>query len=139
MRDAIGEIESQIKNLRALITDLRPAALDDLGLRAALRALIERHRHDGLSIVGELDLSRPPVAGEVRLLRRFGDDGLPACAGGRFRRTSSKHARSSQARIVVTATDEDVTVEVQDDGEGSSLWTQRRRALVCPECTSASI
>jgi two-component system, NarL family, sensor histidine kinase DevS len=118
MRDAIGEIESQIKNLRALITDLRPAALDDLGLRAALRALIERHRHDGLSVVGELDLP-DPRAGEGRLrpdlettVYRLAQEALTNVV---------KHARSSQARIVVTATDEDVTVEVQDNGEGFAV------------------
>jgi signal transduction histidine kinase len=118
MRDAITEIESQIKNLRALITDLRPAALDDLGLGSALRALIERHRSDGLRILGELDLP-DPRAGEGRLpadlettVYRLAQEALTNVV---------KHARSSQARIVVTATDEDVTVEVQDNGEGFAV------------------
>jgi signal transduction histidine kinase len=118
MREAINEIESQIKNLRAMITDLRPLALDDLGLHAALRALIERHRRDQLTISGELNLP-DPRDGEARLgaelettVYRLAQEALTNVA---------KHARSSQARIVVTATDVDVTVEVHDNGGGFAL------------------
>jgi len=49
-RQAIVDIESEIKNLRAIIADLRPSLLDDLGLRTALDALVERRRDDGLTI-----------------------------------------------------------------------------------------
>jgi len=118
MREAIGEIESQIRNLRALITDLRPSALDDLGLDAALRALIERHRRDELPVVGELTLPDP----------RAGDNGLGAELETTVYRlvqealtNVAKHASCRQARIVVTATEEDVTVEVQDDGAGFAV------------------
>jgi signal transduction histidine kinase len=118
MREAIAEIESQITNLRAMITDLRPLALDDLGLHAALRALIERHRRDQLSISGELNLP-DPRDGEARLgaelettVYRLAQEALTNVA---------KHARSSQARIVVTATDADVTVEVHDNGGGFAV------------------
>ena len=47
---AIDQLEDAIANLRALITDLRPAALDELGVRAALEGLAERAgapRHRG--------------------------------------------------------------------------------------------
>jgi signal transduction histidine kinase len=118
MREAIGEIESQIKNLRAMITDLRPLALDDLGLHAALRALIERHRREQLTVSGELNLP-DPRDGDARLgaelettVYRLAQEALTNVA---------KHARSSEARIVVTATDEDVVVEVQDNGAGFAV------------------
>jgi signal transduction histidine kinase len=118
MRDAITEIESQIKNLRTLITDLRPAALDDLGLQAAMRALIERHRHDGLTVVGDLDLPDP----------RVGDGSLGADLETTVYRIAQealtnivKHAQCSRARIVVSATDDDVILEVQDNGDGFAL------------------
>jgi GAF domain-containing protein len=39
---AIGQLQSDIADLRALITDLRPAALDQLGTEAAVRALADR-------------------------------------------------------------------------------------------------
>lgn len=118
MRDAIGEIESQIKSLRAMINDLRPSALDDLGLQAALRALIERHRRDELAVVGELNLP-DPRAGDARLgaelettVYRLAQEALTNVA---------KHAQCSEARIMVMATDEDVVVEVHDNGGGFAV------------------
>ena len=47
MNEAIEQLESDIASLRALITDLRPAALDQLGLAAAIEALAERLRRAG--------------------------------------------------------------------------------------------
>ena len=47
---AVDQIEESIANLRGLITDLRPAALDEIGVQAALEALAERKppaRHRG--------------------------------------------------------------------------------------------
>ena len=66
MRAAIEEIETAIGNLRAIITDLRPSALDDLGLRAALGALIERCGGDELAVVADLKLPNPRE-GDARL------------------------------------------------------------------------
>ena len=44
MDEAVGHIEREIANLRSIITELRPAALDELGLRTAIEALLDRHR-----------------------------------------------------------------------------------------------
>jgi two-component system, NarL family, sensor histidine kinase DevS len=47
----------EIEGLRHLITELRPAALDDLGLAAALQALARRAQAiDGLEVTTEIDL-----------------------------------------------------------------------------------
>jgi signal transduction histidine kinase len=57
MRAAIEHIEREIANLRSIITELRPAALDELGLRTAIEALLERHRAEsGFEIDAELSL-----------------------------------------------------------------------------------
>jgi signal transduction histidine kinase len=115
MREAIAEIETAIGNLRAIITDLRPSALDDLGLSAALGALIERRGRDDLNVAGELTLP-DPRAGEARLspeletaVYRLVQEGLANVV---------KHAQASSVRVAVAATDVDVTVELQDDGVG---------------------
>ena len=42
--DAVAQLGSGIDELRAIITDLRPAALDELGVKAALEAFVERMR-----------------------------------------------------------------------------------------------
>ena len=52
--EGLGE---EIDGLRHLITELRPAALDDLGLAAALQALARRAQAiDGLDVQTEIDL-----------------------------------------------------------------------------------
>ena len=118
MREAIEEIETAIGNLRAIITDLRPAALDDLGLRAALSALIERRGQDALEITSELRLP-DPRAGDERLspefettIYRLVQEALTNVV---------KHARARKVRVAVTASDGTVTVEVQDDGVGFAV------------------
>ncbi len=44
LETAVDQIAQEISNLRALITELRPAALDELGLAPALDALFDRVR-----------------------------------------------------------------------------------------------
>ncbi len=63
MRQAIEDIEQEIGNLRAMISDLRPSMLDDFGLLPALEALLERRRQDGLGIESELALPDPEQGG----------------------------------------------------------------------------
>ncbi len=54
---AIAEIAAEMDNLRAIISDLRPPALDELGLLAATESLVDRHRgRNGHTIDTELTL-----------------------------------------------------------------------------------
>jgi signal transduction histidine kinase len=122
MREAIEDIETAIGNLRSIITDLRPSVLDDLGLRAALSALIERRGRDEITIVGELDLPDPRAA-EDRLSQelevtvyRLVQEALTNVA---------KHAHASKVRVSVTAGEWEVTLEVQDDGVGFAVEEPR--------------
>ena len=58
LRDGVAQVEREIENLRAIITDLRPAALDELGLVPAVEALVARvSAVEGLEI--ETDLTSP--------------------------------------------------------------------------------
>jgi signal transduction histidine kinase len=114
--EAIGLIEQQIENLHAIISDLRPAALDVLGLRPALEALLERRSDQGtLTIASEFVLPGP-MAGEERLdleiestVYRLVQEALT---------NIDKHANARNVRVAVTASGDAVTVEVQDDGVG---------------------
>jgi signal transduction histidine kinase len=115
MREAVERIEQEIGNLRAIITDLRPASLDDLGLRSAIEALIERQQtRGGLNVASELSLPAPAPA------ERLADDVETAV----YRLVQEsltnvvKHAGASTARVLVREADGEVTVEVQDDGGG---------------------
>lgn len=115
MRAAIEEIETQIGNLRSIITDLRPSALDDLGLHAALAALIERRGHDDLEVISELNLPHPHGSGDrlsqelETTVYRLVQEALTNVA---------KHARATAVRVTIAATDGEVKVEVRDDGVG---------------------
>jgi signal transduction histidine kinase len=61
---ALDGLGAEIDGLRHLITELRPAALDDLGLEAALEALARRAQAiDGLEVTTEIDLSPHPRTG----------------------------------------------------------------------------
>jgi signal transduction histidine kinase len=118
MRTAVVQIEQEIDNLRAIITELRPAALDELGLRSAIEGLLDRHREQsGFHLDSELvlpDLS----AGEERLAEdletavyRLVQEALTNVA---------KHAHANRVRVAVSVSDGQLSIEVQDDGAGLS-------------------
>ena len=46
--ETIPGLQQEIANLRGLITDLRPAALDELGMKVAITALAQRAARNGL-------------------------------------------------------------------------------------------
>ena len=115
MREAVERIESEIGNLRAIITELRPAALDELGLHSALEGLLDRHRErSGLEIDGELSL-RADAGGErleedlEMAVYRLVQEALTNVA---------KHARAHRVRVRVQESDGEVRVEIEDDGAG---------------------
>lgn len=116
MREAVEHIEREIANLRAIIVELRPAALDELGLRTAIEALIERHREiDGHEIAAELALPAASTrAGRLQdeletAVYRLVQEALTNVA---------KHARASAVRVVVREQNEELLVEIRDNGSG---------------------
>jgi signal transduction histidine kinase len=116
MRQAVEQIEHEIANLRAIITELRPAALDELGLRTAIEALLDRHREQGgFAIDDELSLPGPADA-EERL------DGDLETAVYRMVQEAltnvAKHARAERVRVAVGVTEGELRIEIRDDGVG---------------------
>jgi len=124
MREAVGHIKQEIGNLRAIITELRPAALDELGLRTAIEALLERHRvQSGFEIDHELALPRPST-GDGRLdgdlettVYRLVQEALTNVA---------RHAQAERVRVAVSEDGEELSIEVQDDGGGFDPDTTSR-------------
>jgi signal transduction histidine kinase len=126
--DGLG---AEIDGLRHLITELRPAALDDLGLAAALEALARRAQAvDGLEVTTEIDLSADPRAPDGAT----GDDASAEVNGARrldpelestiYRVVQealtnvSRHAQASRAVVSVREHDGIVRASVTDDGRG---------------------
>jgi signal transduction histidine kinase len=113
LRDAVGQVEREIENLRAIITELRPAALDELGLAPAIEALVARvSAVEGLSVDAVLELE--PAGGGLgqdleTTVYRLVQESLTNVA---------KHARADHARVLVGTGAGRLYVEVGDDGEG---------------------
>ena len=113
---AVAQIELEIENLRAIIAELRPAALDELGLRPAIEALVERHRTvHGIEAECALDLPTPAME-EARLpvevenvAYRFVQEALTNVA---------KHAHAQRVWVNISCTDGQVIGAVIDDGIG---------------------
>jgi signal transduction histidine kinase len=116
LREAVGHIEREIDNLRAVITELRPAALDELGLEPAIEALLDRHReHSGFTIDSTLALTNPQ-SGAPRFdaelettVYRLAQEALTNVA---------KHARARHVRVAIEQTGKELRIEVRDDGTG---------------------
>jgi signal transduction histidine kinase len=114
--DAVLEgLGEEIDGLRHLITELRPAALDDLGLAAALEALARRMQAiDGLDVQTEIDLG--PEHDPKRLdpelestIYRVIQEALT---------NVSRHAEASRAVVSVSEREGVVRASVTDDGKG---------------------
>jgi signal transduction histidine kinase len=116
MREAVEHIDREIGNLRAIITELRPAALDELGLRTAIEALLHRHREQsGFEIEAELTLPTGAKGG-TRL-----DDALETAVYRLVQEALmnvTKHARASSVRVAVGESEGALLVEVKDNGAG---------------------
>jgi len=115
VREAVDALLEEIDKLRAVITELRPAALDELGLSAAIEALAERSSQTGgLVIKGDVSLSD---AGNGQRLS-------PELESTIYRLVQEaltnvvKHARAERVEINVVARGNEISVEVTDDGIG---------------------
>jgi signal transduction histidine kinase len=121
---ALEGLGTEIDGLRHLITELRPAALDDLGLAAALEALARRAQAiDGLEVKTEIDLSAisdsahetasesaPRLDAELEsTIYRVVQEALT---------NVSRHAQATRAVISVVSRDGAVEASVTDDGRG---------------------
>jgi signal transduction histidine kinase len=117
VEDAVELITTGIADLRALITDLRPAALDELGAQAALETLVERvGAQSGLEIALELDLAHEAGGAEARhveqvesTIYRLVQEALTNVV---------KHAGATRVEVSVSDRGGLVEIEVRDDGGG---------------------
>jgi signal transduction histidine kinase len=109
---AIDHLEEGITNLRALITDLRPASLDELGAAAAIQALGERAERHGIDVDVSIDLA----TGKTRH--------IPEIETAMYRivqealTNAAKHGQAERAVVEVHEDQTDITVSVRDDGTG---------------------
>jgi two-component system, NarL family, sensor histidine kinase UhpB len=118
--------------LLTLARSLRPTALDDLGLRAALSALVDdlgRQTHIDTDFVGDGEVTAVPM--DVQLVAyRVAQEALSNAA---------QHSEATRIRVRLANDAEGITLSVADDGKGFSfddavsglgLGGMRERALL---------
>jgi len=132
---AVEQIDDEIVKLRRLITELRPASLDAIGLEAALEALAEQHQQAAkLEVDCDFDLPRDEGARPTPILEtavyRLAQEAL---------NNVSKHSRAQRADLMVRVSGGAIQIEVRDDGvgfepslvrEGFGLVGMRERAAL---------
>jgi signal transduction histidine kinase len=105
------EIRATVRNIRRLVYDLRPPALDELGLLAAVheRAAQYSNAPNGFHVVVEAPAELPALAAAVEVAAyRIVQEALE---------NVSKHARARQCRIRF-ANHDGLQIEITDDGIG---------------------
>jgi two-component system sensor histidine kinase UhpB len=104
-------VRESLEDIRRIARELRPEALDDLGLGNALIALAERLARDsGIRVDRRLDPELPRLPEELELVvYRVAQEALTNVV---------RHAHAAHASLTVEATGARLIVEVRDDGRG---------------------
>ena len=130
-RDARDGLLTGVEDVRRLARDLRPEALDTLGLVPALTNLADRmSRHTGIPVTRTLQRDLPDLSEDEQLVvYRVAQEGLT---------NAVRHARPQRIRLDLRAHDDAVVLTVDDDGcglddaptsAGGGIRTMRERAL----------
>ena len=114
---AADALQGEVDRLRDIIHDVRPSSLDDLGLMAAMEALVARHADDGgPALQLEVDLDHEAGRTPERLhpdvetaIYRIAQEALT---------NALKHAEAHTVTIAVAEIEGEVGVRVRDDGRG---------------------
>src|SRR3954469_17584395 len=109
--EAADHVTREIDSLRAIITDLRPASLDDLGLGPALDSLLQRTAAaQGLDVRSSVDLPDRRLAPELETgVYRVVQEALT---------NRGQHAQASTVAVTVHVADDRLGIRVADDGVG---------------------
>ena len=113
---SIEQLEEAITNLRALITDLRPASLDELGAGSAIQVLGERAVRTGVEVDMSIDLAYESGRAQSRhvpeleiAMYRLVQEALT---------NAIKHGKARRVAVEVHEQDTDIQITVRDDGSG---------------------
>jgi two-component system sensor histidine kinase UhpB len=113
IEEAREAARDSIDKVRRIVRDLRPEALDDLGLATALAAMANAfERHSTISVARSVPATLPRLTPEQELVAyRVAQEALTNVA---------RHAAASSASLTVDADDGYVRIAVRDDGQGFS-------------------
>ena len=121
LEDSLGLVDGTLQSIEGVMADLRPPLLDEYGLAAALGWHSEEWtRRTGVQVT--VTDRTPDAAKGAR----------PEAAVALFRIAQEalnnvlKHAQAKSVRIDVSATDEELVLDVHDDGRGFDPRAARR-------------
>ena len=111
LRRVTEAVRESLDEVRRIARELRPEALDDLGLVNALIALCSRvDEQGGLRVRRELQGKLPPISQDVELvIYRIAQEGLT---------NALRHSGADAATVSLKAEADMVTLRVTDDGDG---------------------
>jgi signal transduction histidine kinase len=112
VESVLAGLGSEIDGLRHLITELRPAALDDLGLVPAIEAVARRAQAmDGITVETEIEIDpRERLDPELEsTVYRIIQEALT---------NVGRHARATRAWVEIHEEAQTLTVTIRDDGRG---------------------
>ncbi|HTA33475.1 MAG TPA: histidine kinase [Solirubrobacteraceae bacterium] len=109
--EAQDAARASLEDVRRIATDLRPEALNDLGLPSALAALGDGFgRRAGLQVEREIQTPVPQLSSEAELvLYRIAQEALTNVA---------RHAQSDRVKLTLASGDDRLTLTVRDHGRG---------------------
>jgi two-component system sensor histidine kinase UhpB len=109
--EAVGMTKATMERLRTLAYDLRPPALDALGLEGAIEEMCQMFVHrTNIPVTPFIPKPLPPLSDDINTcLYRFVQEALTNVA---------RHARASRVWVTLDYDPETVTVQVEDDGRG---------------------
>jgi PAS domain S-box-containing protein len=113
------QIDATIAAMRRIAADLRPLALDDLGLVAAVESIVQDfQRRSGIACelaIADEDLDLPGA--HATAVFRIVQESLTNVA---------KHARATRVEVVIAREDGAISVSVRDDGVGFDPTASRK-------------
>src|SRR5713226_8077532 len=116
--ECVAAIDEALEQVRRISRDLRPSQLDDLGLVAALRSHLDRQ------------------AGGAGFKPNFAHEGVPPRLAPEIETTCfriaqealtniARHAQASEVWITLAGTEEELRMEVRDNGRGFDVAAAR--------------
>jgi two-component system sensor histidine kinase UhpB len=129
--DLAGIVQHSLEDVRRIARELRPEALDDLGLRGALIALCSRvSGQTGMRVDRQLETSLPTLSQDDELaIYRIAQEALT---------NAVRHSQAGEVALKLARDDGQLVLGIRDDGqglpgdldEGSGLSGMRERAML---------
>ena len=104
------QAQEAITDIRRLVYNLRPPALDELGLLSALREQAVHYQHQGLEVAFDTPTTLPPLPAAVEVATyRIAQEALTNVA---------RHAEAHHCLLRLSIDAEALHLDIRDDGKG---------------------